>query len=488
MMMKRVGLITGIALPLYIMLFSNFGGSEQTSRMAACAVMMSIFWITEAIPLAATALIPLTLFPILGIASSKATAAQYMNSTVFLLIGGFIIALAMQRWNLHKRIALNILAVFGGHPIQLVLGFMLATAMLSMWISNTATTLMMLPIALAIIARYEQFLSEQQAHRFTLGLLLSIAYSASVGGMMTLVGTAPNLVFARFYQLVSDQSVGFAQWMMMALPIGICLLLTLFVVLSLLYLRNLPNSTELRQLVDGEKKELGKFSSAEKAVLLVFLTTATLWITRKGINVGSFNIQGWSSYLPYGEMIDDGSVAVAMATLMFFIPATGRQGEKTTLLDKKVFSELPWPIVLLFGGGFALAFGFTESGLSAYLAEQLQGLKSVSLYVLILSVTTGMNLLTELTSNTATTQLVMPILLSTAKVMEISPVWLMLPATLSASCAFMFPVATPPNAIIFGSGRIKVVEMVKVGVVLNIIAILVISGMSYWLIPYIWVT
>jgi sodium-dependent dicarboxylate transporter 2/3/5 len=357
-----------------------------------------------------------------------------------------------------------------------------------MWISNTATTLMMLPIALAIISRYEQLLSAQQAHRFTLGLLLSIAYSASVGGMMTLVGTAPNLVFARFYQIVSGESVGFAQWMMMAVPVGMSLLIVLFVIISVLYLRKLPGSNDLKQLVNGEIRQLGKFSSAEKVVLLVFITTAMLWITRKGIHIGDFIFQGWSSYLPFGEMIDDGSVAVAMATILFFIPATGHKGEATTILDKKVFSELPWSIVLLFGGGFALAYGFTESGLSAYLALQLQGLKSVSLYVLILSVATGMNLLTELTSNTATTQLVMPILLSTAKVMDIAPVWLMLPATLSASCAFMFPVATPPNAIIFGSGRIKVFEMVKVGFVLNIIAVFVISCFSYWLIPFLWVT
>ena len=483
MIMKRMGLVIGITFPIIILLFASFGESVQTSRMAAVAIMMSIFWITEAIPLAATALLPLTLFPILGIASSEATASQYMNSTVFLLIGGFMIALAMQRWNLHKRIALNVLALFGGQPLLLVLGFMLATAGLSMWISNTATTLMMLPIALAIISRYEKFLSTKQAHRFTLGLLLSIAYSASVGGMMTLVGTAPNLVFARFYQLVSGESVGFAQWMLIAVPVGLSMLVALFAIISMLYLRKLPSSSNLKQLVVAEKNQLGKISSAEKAVLIVFIITATLWITRKGIKVGDLFVQGWSGYLSFGKMIDDGSVAVAMATLLFFIPAKGKKGEKCFLLDKDVFSELPWSIVLLFGGGFALAFGFSESGLSAYLAEQLQGLKTVSLPVLILSVSAGMNLLTELTSNTATTQLVMPILLSTAKVLEITPVWLMLPAVLSASCAFMFPVATPPNAIIFGSGKIKVFEMVRVGLILNIIAIAIISCISYWLIP-----
>lgn len=481
MNMKKLGLLIGIIVPLAILVFSTFGETAQTSRMAACAIMMSIFWVTEAIPLAATALLPLTLFPLLGIASSKATASQYMNSTVFLFIGGFMIALAMQRWNLHKRIALSVLTLFGGQPLRLVFGFMLATAGLSMWISNTATTLMMLPIALAIISRYETFLSEQQAHRFTLGLLLSIAYSASVGGMMTLVGTAPNLIFARFYQQINGESISFAQWMIIAVPVGLCLLIVLFVVLSVLYLRGLPNSNDIKQVVESEKKQLGGICFAEKVVLIVFSCTALLWITRKGINIGDFALSGWGRFLNSG--IDDGTVAIAMATLLFFIPVQNKNAEKTTILDKHVFSELPWSIVLLFGGGFALAFGFSESGLSAYLAVQLQGLKAFSLPVLILTVSAGMNLLTELTSNTATTQLVMPILVSTAKVMDITPIWLMLPAVLSASCAFMFPVATPPNAIIFGSGKIKVIEMVKVGCILNMLAILIISGLSYSLIP-----
>ncbi len=482
--MKRLGLLAGITIPLLIVMFVDFGENVQTSRMAAIAILMSIFWITEAIPLAATALLPLTFFPVLGIASSKQVASQYMNSTVFLLIGGFLIALAMQKWNLHKRIALNVLSVFGGSPISLVVGFVMATAGLSMWISNTATTLMMMPIALAILSRYSQFLSSREIHRFSVGLLLAIAYSASIGGMLTLVGTAPNLVFANFYQRVVGESVGFAQWMLLAMPVGLCMLLLLMVVIGFFYLRNLPQTKGLAQLVLDEKKKLGKITKEEQIVLFVFILTAILWITRKGIVIGDMIVQGWGEILPFGTMIDDGSVAVAMATLLFFIPAYEGKSKRTTILDQHVFSELPWSIVLLFGGGFALAFGFSESGLSAYLAGQLQGLKAVSLPVLIAVVSMGMNLLTELTSNTATTQLVMPILLSTAEVIGISPVWLMLPAVLSASCAFMFPVATPPNAIIFGSGKIKIIEMVRVGLLLNVIAIVIISCVCYWLIPY----
>ena len=486
MIMKRVGLVVGISFPIMIIMFASFGGSVQTSRMAACAIMMSVFWITEAIPLAATALLPLIFFPVLGIASSKAVASQYMNSTVFLLIGGFMIAMAMQRWNLHKRIALNILVLFGGHPLQLVFGFMFATVGLSMWISNTATTLMMLPIALAIISRFEMFLTAKQAHQFSLGLLLAIAYSASIGGMMTLVGTAPNLVFSQFYQIQSGATVGFLQWMLIAIPIGMIMLMILYAIIAMFFLRNLPATGDLKQLVLNEKGLLGKVTNAEKGVLVVFIITAILWMTRKGINIGDMVYKGWGDLIPYGKMIDDGSVAIAMALVLFFIPAKKNDKEKTRLLDKTVFSELPWPIVLLFGGGFALAYGFSESGLSVYLAGRLQGLKAYSLPLIILIVSTGMNLLTELTSNTATTQLVMPILLSTAKVMEIPPVWLMLPAVLSASCAFMFPVATPPNAIIFGSGRVKVYEMVRVGLVLNVFGIIVISGISFFLIPYVY--
>lgn len=274
--------------------------------------------------------------------------------------------------------------------------------------------------------------------------------------------------------------------MLIAVPVGAVMLVLLYAIIVALFLRKLPSTGDLKRLVLHERNQLGKITEAEQAVSAVFAVTTLLWITRKGMDIGNVAFRGWGDFMAYGKMIDDGSVAVTMAMVLFFIPAKINGNEKTALLDKKVFSELPWPIVLLFGGGFALAYGFSESGLSVYLAGQLQGLKSYSLPLIILLVSTEMNLLTELTSNTATAQLVMPILLSTAKVLDVSPVWLMLPAVLSASCAFMFPVATPPNAIIFGSGRVKVYEMVRVGLLLNILGVLVVSGMCYWLIPYIY--
>lgn len=483
MLIKTSGLILGFGCSAAILLLVEFNGDPNVARMAAIAVLMSILWVTEAIPLAATAMLPLILLPLSGISSTKNVAVQYMNSTVFLLLGGFLIALAMQRWNLHKRIALNVLVLCGGHPVSLLLGFMLATAFLSMWISNTATTLVMLPIALAILAKYESVLTAQQGYRYNVALLLSIAYSASIGGMMTLVGTAPNLVFSRFFEIATGEPVGFAQWLLIALPIGLVLLLLLALLIKLLFLRKLPASQELKQLVRDEKAKLGRIRIEELSVLLVFVLTALLWITRKDIHISELSIQGWSNRLAFGKLLDDGSVAVLMATLLFFIPATFENGKKTRLLTEEVFTQLPWSVVLLFGGGFALAYGFSESGLSVYIASQLQNLESVELPFLIISVTAGMSVLTELTSNTATTQLLMPILLSTSQVIHIAPVFLMLPAAMAASCAFMFPVATPPNAIIFGSGKVKISEMLKVGVILNSIAILVISFISYCLIP-----
>lgn len=481
MRLKTAGLLTGVLVPVLIVQ-SGFSGNPGTTAMAAIAVMMAIFWMTEAIPLTATALLPLALFPLSGIASSNETAAHYMNSTVFLLIGGFMIALAMQRWNLHKRIALNIILCTGERPVALVCGFMLATAFLSMWISNTATTLVMLPIAIAVIGRCQVMLSEQQARQFGSALLLVIAYSASIGGMMTLVGSAPNLVFARAYQVATMHDIGFLQWMMIAMPLAITLLLILLGVIYYGYLKKIPHFQALSDLLLEEKLRLGDVSDAEKSVLLIFVLTAMLWISRKGIAWGGFVLPGWAHYLPFGDLIDDGSVAMTMATVMFFIPASKRAGAER-ILDEAVFVELPWSVVLLFGGGFALAYGFSQSGLSAYLAGQLQGLKSVILPLLILIVTMGMSLLTELTSNTATTQVVMPILLATSDVIDVSPVWLMLPVVLAASCAFMFPVATPPNAIVFGSGKVAITEMLKIGVILNFIAVLLISAFCYVLIP-----
>ncbi len=481
--MKKAGVLLSIFIPGWILVAVEFDGNPLSVRMAAIAVLMSVLWMTEAIPLAATALLPLVLFPFFGISSGKIVAATYMNSTVFLLIGGFMIALAMERWKLHTRIALNIIAWFGNQPRRLMLGFMAATCFLSMWISNTATTLVMVPIAMALVARFEPDLSADQSRRIGVGLLLAIAYSASIGGMMTLVGTAPNLVFAQIYEISNpaSSSVGFAQWMMVGVPIGFSMLTVTAFLLTLRYFRRIPFSNSLATVVIEERNRLGSISFEEKAVLTLFTITALLWVTRKGLVLGNLILPGWQHFIDPEQFIDDGTVAILMAFLLFLIPARDSKGRKTTLLDKDVFTQLPWGVVVLFGGGFALASGFVDSGLSEYLGLQLRGLGQASIIQMLLSVCVSMTFLTELTSNTATTQMILPILQSAAEAMSISPLWLMLPATLSASCAFMFPVATPPNAIVFGSGRIRVVDMVKTGLILNLSGVLVIIC-EVWLI------
>jgi len=454
-------------------------GRPETGAMAAVAALMAVLWLTEALPLAATALLPLVLFPLLGIAATKAVAAKYMNATVFLLLGGFLIAQALERWGLHRRIALAVLGTFGGRPLAVVAGFVCATAFLSMWISNTAATLVMLPIALAVLGRFEAALPGDQARRFAAALLLSLAYAASMGGVMSLVGSPPNLVFARLYQEAAGAEVDFLRWMLVGVPVGLSLLAVLVGYLYAVCLRRLDRGVDLSAVVAAERAALGPMSREEKWVAAVFGLTALLWTTRKGAVFGTVRIPGWQAWLPHGELVDDGTVAVAMAVLLFLLPARGC----TTLLDAGVFARLPWGVVILFGGGFALASGFQDSGLSAWLTTRLGELGGLGRLETMAVVAGGMTFLTELTSNTATTQLVLPLLVSLARALELDPVWLMLPAALSASCAFMFPVATPPNAIVFASGRLAIADMVKAGLVLNLAGTLVIVAVAAVLIP-----
>ncbi len=476
-MKPRLLLIAWILFALLLWLFDL--GSPASSHMAAVAVLIAFLWMTEAVPLAVTALLPLVLFPLLGIASTRVVAGKYMNSTVFLLIGGFLIAQAMERWGLHRRIALSVLGVFGGQPVALVLGFITTTAFLSMWISNTAATLVMLPIALAILAHFEGLVSAHKAHRLGVALLLGIAYSASLGGLMSLVGTPPNLVFARLYSDLSGVEVDFARWLFVGVPVGAAMLVILAGYLTVLYLWGFGRGINLKAILSEEKARLGPVSSEEWKVAAVFTATALLWLGRKGIDLANWHVPGWQGWLSHGELLDDGTVAIAMAVLLFLIPAKG----KSALLDVNAFGRLPWAVVILFGGGFALASGFVDSGLSAYLAGILGDLSGVSQIGIMAMVAAGMTFLTELTSNTATTQMVLPILASVADALHTDPLWLMLPATFSASCAFMFPVATPPNAIVFGSGHIQMKDMICTGLFLNLIGIPVVVGMLTWLIP-----
>ncbi|MDF1862010.1 MAG: SLC13 family permease [Verrucomicrobiales bacterium] len=482
---KRIGFWFGIVTFLLLVFFSGIEGENAViGRMAAVAMLMAIWWITDAIPLAATSLVPLVLFPALGIMKGKEVAPVYVNYIIFLFIGGFLIALAMERWNLHRRIALRIVSLVGTKPSRLVLGFMLATAFLSMWISNTATAIMMLAIGLAVIKQTEESFGVEKTANLSVALLLGIAYSASIGGMATLVGTPPNLALVRIFELSFPAAheagyiLSFGQWMLFGLPLSLVLLGIVWAVLTRVVF---PSSNDLEiapEILEDEKRSLGKMGFEEKVVAGVFAATAFLWVFRRDLTLGSFSIPGWSGFLPFGSFIDDGTIAVSMALVLFLIPAKKKDGETEshgTILDGGVFRKIPWHIILLFGGGFALAKGFQTSGLSEWVGNHFTSLEGSPTWLIVVSICTGITFLTELTSNTATTEMILPLLAAIATAAKIHPLLLMIPAAVAASCAFMMPVATPPNAIIFASGKIRIAQMVKAGIIINLLSIAVVT-------------
>lgn len=453
------------------------------SKMAAIASLMAILWATEAIPLAATSLLPIVLFPIMGIMKDDSSIATvYFNNIIFLFIGGFMIALAMEKWNLHKRIALFIIKNNGKSPAKMVLGFMLGTMFLSMWISNTATAVMMLPVAMAIIIKIEEEFGATSSHTFSLSLLLGIAYASSIGGVATLIGTPPNLVFVKIFKDLFPKAppISFATWLFAILPIAVVMLAFIWFLLTKVLFK-IPSKIKIDQnIIHKEYKDLGKFSYEEKVVAIVFFVTAILWITRVDISLGNFKLPGWINLMPYPQSIDDGTTAIFMALVLFFIPVKNNNKNTKTIIDASVFKELPWSIILLFGGGFALAKGFEVSGLSEYIGNNLTSLEGTHPLTAILSVSSVMTFTTEFTSNTATTQMIIPVLASIAVGIKINPLILIIPATVSASFAFMMPIATPPNAVVFGTGRIRIIEMIKAGIIINIVGIIVVTLLFYF--------
>jgi len=480
---KKIGLIAGIVGALLVRFFFDPGDPIITNT-AAVAVLMSVWWITEALPLGATALLPIVLFPALGVMDGKAVTKEYGHWVIFLFLGGFLISVAMERWKLHRRIALNILRVVGSKKKLILIGFMAGTAFLSMWISNTATTMMMVPIALAVVLKLGEDADNTPStkdHHFGNALMLGTAYAASIGGMMTLVGTPPNVALVAQYETLfpEAQTISFGSWMVFAFPLCLLMLATVWTTLS--YSIKSDSSSELqRQKIMEEVTKLPEISREELYVALVFAGVAISWIFRNSINLGFAEIPGWSSLFPQSGFINDGTVAIAFAVLLFILPSR----DKGRILEVNAFSKIPWGIVLLFGGGFALAAGFKESGLSAYIGEQLASLGSLPLPLLIATICLIVTFLTEVTSNTATAQILLPILGALAIQLDIDPLLLMIPGALSCSCAFMLPVATPPNAIAFASGQVSLQKMMRFGILLNLIGVVLITLCSY-LIPLI---
>ena len=475
---NNFGFWLGLGLFFFVLWLPIFP-SIAIQNMSAIAVLMVTWWISEALPLAATALLPLVLFPLLGITSGRDVASVYMNSTIFLFIGGFVLALSMQRWNLHTRIALRIISWFHGSARLMIFGFMLTGAGLSMWISNTATATMLLPIGLAVYARSSEKLNERDRQALLTALMLGIAYSCSIGGTSTLIGTPPNMAMQRIFEITfpSAPEITFAQWLMFALPISVSMLFATWFVITTRYAgKNFPSLSEENNINESKKE---KMSFEEKVVATVFMATAFCWIFRKDIIIGDFIIPGWSRLLEHASLINDGTVAIASALILFAIPTRNKTQFKN-IADVDTISDLPWKIVLLFGGGFALAKGFTASGLSEFIGQQFIGLQDANVFSLIAALSAMVVFLTEVTSNTATAEMLLPLVASVAKAIDMNPLLLMLPVTLSASMAFMMPVATPPNAIVFASGHLKIADMIKTGIIINLLAILMITLVTYF--------
>lgn len=478
---QLIGLILG---PLFFILtlvfFQPEGLSTEARGVLASTLWIATWWITEAIPIPATSLLPLVLFPISGALDIKTTASSYGDETIFLFMGGFIIALAMEKWNLHRRIALSIISAVGTNTDRIVLGFMVATGFLSMWISNSATAMMMIPIGLAIIAQVSDGLKDDptidtspNGFAFGKALMLGIAYSASIGGIATLIGTPPNTLLAGAINKMYGIELSFAKWMMFGVPFAwIFLFIAWFYLVKFAYPSKLKTIPGGREVINEQKRALGKASMEEKLVMVVFVLAAFAWITR------SFFL---SNFIPG---LTDGLIAIFFAVVLFVIPSINRKGDR--LMDWDTAVKLPWGILLLFGGGLAIASGFVGTGLSEWVGLQLMGLDGVSVLVMILLVAFLVLVLTEVTSNTATASMMYPIMAALAVALGIHPYALMISAGVAASCAFMLPVATPPNAAVFGSGYLKITDMMRAGFALNIFAIFLITLAIYYWLPIVW--
>ena len=470
----RVGLYLGpIVFLLVYFFFHPEGLSKEANAILASTLWIAIWWITEALPIAVTALLPIILFPLTGGLDLKATTASFGHKYIFLYIGGFILAIAIERWGLHKRISLNIIKLIGTSVTKIILGFMVATAFMSMWISNTATSVMMLPIGLAIISQLKDNPATEEDENLVFGkaLMLAIAYSASIGGIATLIGTPPNLVLAGVVQETYGIEITFSQWFTFGLPISIVLLFICWKYLTNFAFRfkqkEFPGGrTEINRLLS----ELGQIKFEEKIVAVVFGVTAFLWISRSFLQ----------KFIP---ALDDTIIGITAGISLFLLPSSDR---KRRIINWNEAVKLPWGILLLFGGGMALAEGFKVSGLAAWIGSQMTLLQGLSILVLIVILIACVNLLTEITSNLATTAMLLPILAPMALVIDIHPYTLMVSATVAASCAFMLPVATPPNAVVFGSGYLRIPDMVRTGIWMNIFSILLLSLIVYFLLPIIW--
>ncbi|WP_394727061.1 SLC13 family permease [Altererythrobacter sp. GH1-8] len=468
------GIVAGlVGFFLFYVFFAPSGLDRPAQIVAAVGVMMAIWWATEAIPLPVTALLPIIAFPLSGVMSIEDSTAPYANPIIFLFLGGFLVALAVERSELHRRIALLIFRLMGNSGKGLVAGFMLAAALLSMWISNTSTTLMLFPIAVSlalVVGETSPGLTEKAKHDFEISLLLGLAYGASIGGVATLVGTPTNAFMVGFLQSEYNVEIPFAQWMMVGIPVSLLLLPLGWLLLTrFLFPVTFSSSAETRAELQRRYEELGVMSKAEIRTAILFALLVVGWIFRESIT-NAVGLEGLS----------DAGVAMVAALLAFVIPSGTDRQALVTWDDTK---RLPWGVLILFGGGLSLAAALSSSGLTLWLGQQMAPLGVISPWLLVVALTSLVIFLTELTSNVATTATLLPVVAALAIELGVDPLMLVVPVTIAASCAFMLPVATPPNAIVFSNGSIQIREMMRAGFWLNIVAIGLVSAVAVWLVP-----
>jgi sodium-dependent dicarboxylate transporter 2/3/5 len=495
---RRIGWWRALGPAAALLVYAMLGHAQMSGDarvVAAVATLMAVWWMIEAIPLSATSLLPVVLFPLLTARSVAESTAPYANPIVFLFLGGFLIAIAMQKVNLHRRIALLTLRAVGTHPRRIILGMMISTAFLSMWVSNTATTLMMLPIALSVLAlvaenaqraagggavdvrtglaagrKVSDLIHDKDVRTFGVGLVLAIAWSASIGGLGTLLGSPPNAIVAGYIAKELGKQVGFAQWMMLGLPIVVSFIAIAWLLITRVLFRfQLDEVPGGRQMIDDGLAGLGPMSRGEKSVRGVFLLAAFCWIVPSLLA----NVGGLAATMPWLRLFNDTVVALAAGLLLFVLP--GPQPGRAVLDWKDAEDGLPWGVLLLFGGGLSLAAAVAASGLDGWFGQQVTGLRVLPVVWLIAAVTLIVLFLTEITSNTATAATFIPILGGVAAGIGIDPMTLLIPAALAATCAFMLPVGTPPNAIVFGTGAVRIVEMARGGLVLNVVGVVLIT-------------
>ncbi|AMK12780.1 SLC13 family permease [Pseudodesulfovibrio indicus] len=488
---KQIGFFLGpIVFVLMLIIPAPEGMAVEAWRVAAVTALMAIWWITEAIPIPATSLLPIALFPLLGVMKSAASTAPYANHLIYLFMGGFFLAVTMERWNLHRRVALYTIRAIGTSPGRMIMGFMVATGFLSMWVSNTATAMMMVPIGLAVIQQATGYDSDHlrdssgnvgPEFNFGRALMLGIAYAASIGGVATIIGTPPNTVMAGMVEKMFGVQIGFGQWMMFGVPLAaITMLIAWLLLTKILFPMGGMELAGGAKIINDEVKKLGPMSPEEKKIVMVGCFVATFWLARGFMAKSSFVL----GIMPHFKFIGDATIGILGALILFAIPVDFKKGK--FLLDWKTAVKIPWDVILLFGGGLAIANGFAKTGLAAYIAGQLGALEGTSMIIFVGAVVLITIFLTEITSNTATATLLVPIMGSAAIAMGVHPFATIVGACVAASYAFMLPVATPPNAVVFGSGCVTIKQMAKAGVWLNIVGTILITAFVVYILPALW--